>query len=51
MKWIEGVERQHILAADDDRVVTGAQGHGIDLAAEGSRLRSESHDCFPLDIF
>ena len=40
---VEGVERQHILTADDDCLVTGAQSHGIDLAAEGSRLRSESH--------
>ncbi len=40
---VKGVERHHILAADDDCLVTGAQGHGIDLAAVRSRLGSESH--------
>ena len=30
--------------ADDDCLVTGAQRHGIDLAAEGCRFRSESHN-------
>ena len=41
---IEGVKRHHILTADDDCLVTGAQRHGIDLAAEGCRFGSESHN-------
>ena len=41
---IEGVKRHHVLTADDDCLVTGAQRHGIDLAAEGCRFRSESHN-------
>ena len=48
---IEGVEGQHVLAADDDCLVTGAQGHGIDLAAGGLRLRNERHCCYPPYVF
>ena len=43
----EAVEGQYILTADDDSLVTGAQSHGIDLAAKGLRLRNKRHDWFP----
>ena len=39
---IEGVERHHILAADDDCLVTGAQGNGVDPAVIRLRLGNES---------
>ena len=45
---IEGVEGQHVLAADDNCLVAGAQGHGIDLAAVGLLLRFERHFNIPL---
>ena len=44
---IKGVKRQHILTADDNCLITGAQSHGIDLAAEGLRLRYERHSFYP----
>ena len=44
---VEGVKRQHILTADDDCLVTGAQGNGVDPAVIRLRLGNESHNDNP----